>query len=445
MEYVEKMMYLTMALPIAYTLDYALKAKRKLGTASLGDKLNTGTKGFHISKNYSLSDKSTFEHVIIIAPTGAGKTTSEFIPNLLENNLEGSLVIADPKGELYELTHKYQESIGRRTILYKPLGGPIEYNPLAECKSTREIMQLAQSLLINGALSLELQTGKKSAGVEWLQMSQSLLTAALMHSDTIQNAIKLIINNDSEALDQIFTNCKSNAIRTQYNAFKTCLESEKTMSSIKITISSNLQLFLDSLAINKSDFNAEELRKQPTALYISYPENKSNYLSPLMACIYSQLIDKLIDSYKKTSIPVYFPTDEWCNQGQWSNMSQHISTARSRKTGFILCVQSISQIKQTYGYDNALSILNNCKTKIILPGLSDIETLEYISKLCGEEEIIINQNGKDIKTKKLLFTPDEVRRLPKGKLLIIQDNLKPIIDEQNIYYLQKKYTSSASL
>jgi type IV secretion system protein VirD4 len=417
----------------------------KLATAEIGTDLKgyEGNTGLKLSTNKRLSEKASQEHIIIIAPTGAGKTTSLYIPNLLENNLQGSLIIADPKGELYKLTHKYQESIGRKTILYKPLDGKIEYNPLKECKTNSEVYQLAQNLLINGALSIELQTGKKSGGVEWLQMSQSLLTAALLYSDTIQNALKLIINNTTETLDQIFDDCENEAVHTQYNAFKMCLDSPKTMSSIKITISSNLQLFLDDLKINKSSFNAETLCKDPTALYISYPENKSNYLSPLMACIYSQLTDKLIDSYSEKSMPIHFLIDEFANQGQWANMSQNIATARSRKISFVLCLQSISQLKQIYGHDNALSILNNCKTKIILPGISDIETLEYISKLCGEEEILIQQEGRKVKTKKLLFTMDEIRRLKDDELLIISKNFRPILEKQNTWYNQEFYKDRA--
>jgi type IV secretion system protein VirD4 len=423
---------------------FAVKLRQdriKLATAEIGTDLDgyEGNTGFKISTNKRLSEKASQEHIIIIAPTGAGKTTSEYIPNLLEDNLKGSIIIADPKGELYKLTHKYQESIGRKTILYKPLEGKIEYNPLKECKTNSEVYQLAQNLLINGALSIELQTGKKAGGVEWLQMSQSLLTAALLYSDTIQNALKLIINNTTETLDLIFQDCENEAVQTQYNAFKMCLDSPKTMSSIKITISSNLQLFLDDLKINKSSFNVYTLREKPTALYISYPENKSNYLSPLMACIYSQLIDKLIDSYTDTSMPIHFLVDEFANQGQWANMSQNVATARSRKIAFILCLQSISQLKQIYGHDNALSILNNCKTKIILPGISDIETLKYISELCGEEEILVQQEGRKVKTKKLLFTLDEVRRLKDDELLIISKNFRPILETQNTWYNQEFY------
>lgn len=419
-----------------------IKDKPKLATSEIGTSLEKyeGNNGFRISKNHQLTEKATQEHICIIGPTGANKTTSQYAPNLLEDNINGSIIIADPKGELYKLTHKYQENIGRKTILYKPLEpGGMEYNPLAECKTDREIMQLAQNLLINGALSLELQTGKKAGGIEWIQMSQSLLTAALMDSTTINQALRTIINNDADHLDYMFSEHKNPSVKLHYNAFKTCLESERTVGSIKITISSNLSLFLDKLAINKSTFNADTLRKQPTALYISYPENKANFLSPLMACIYSQLIDKLIDSYTEDALPITFMVDEFANQGQWSNMSSNISTARSRKVSFILCLQSISQLKQIYGNDNALSILNNCKTKIILPGLSDIDTLRYISTLCGEEEIEIMQDNRKVKTKKQLFTMEEIRTLHDDKVLIISNNYNPILDKQNIYYKQQKY------
>ncbi|WP_278279696.1 type IV secretory system conjugative DNA transfer family protein [Clostridium sp. DMHC 10] len=122
----------------------------------------------------------------MVAPTREGKTTSVFIPNLLENNLKGSIVIADPKQELYEKTHKYQESIGRKTILYNPFDMKIQYNPIKNCKNDREIIEISQNLLINGALSYELQTGKKSGGLEWIQSSQGLFTALLCLQKTFQ-------------------------------------------------------------------------------------------------------------------------------------------------------------------------------------------------------------------------------------------------------------------
>lgn len=86
-----------------------------------------------------------------------------------------------------------------------------------------------------------------------------------------------------------------------------------------------------------------------------------------------------------------------------------------------------------------MSILNNCNNKIILPAISDINTLNWISELCGITEINIMQDNKNIKTKKQLFDISEVRRITTEKELIIIGNRQPILDDQNIYYKQFKY------
>ena len=410
---------------------------KKLATAKLGNELigMNGNMGMQISKENTLSKKSSKEHIAVIAKTRAGKTTSIFIPNLLQNHLRGSIIVSDPKEEIYNLTSKYQKSIGRKVILYKPMEGTVEYNPLQNCKNEREIFQLSQSLLINGSLTYELKTGRKSGGAEWLQMAQPLLTASLLDQNTIPKALGLILSKSYDELDQYFLS-KKQSVKTQYNIFKTSLESPKTAASIINTLVTNLSLFTDNLKINHSDFTAEQLRQEETILYISYPEQYANYLSPLMASIYSQLISHLIES---KGLDIYFMFDEFCNIGQLSNFSTTISTAASRDIGFLLCLQSITQLKQLYGVENALSILNNCTTKIFLPGLSDVDSLRYGSELCGEEEIEILENERTHKVKKPLFTMDEIRRLKDKTELIISNNKSPIVANQNIYYEQKKY------
>lgn len=441
-----KILWLALSGIFAYGGVLLLKCGDKLGTAKLGTKRDIkdllGTDGLHISKNYQLSEKQCNGHSVVIAPTRQGKSTSVFIPNLLENYLRGSIIVPDPKGELYKLTSNYQKSIGRKVIQYKPFDNKIHINPLTLCRDAREVKALGQSLLINGALAYELQTGKQAQGIEWIQMATTLLNAALLHyypNSTIQNALQLILSNDNDELDQIFTNSNKHAT-TQYLLFKTSVGSNATMASIRNTLASNMQLFTDDLAINRNDIDLSKLRKEETIIYITYPENKSIYLSPLMACIYSQLIDHLIDDYTKDSLPVWVLGDEFCNLGQWSNFSVNMATAGSRRINFVLCLQSTSQLQQIYG-NNAKSILNNCNNKIILPGISDLDTLKWIMELCGEEEIHYMKNKDEIKTKKKLFDMSEVRRILTGYELIILSNRQPIVDEQNIYYKQDKYTS----
>jgi len=415
-----------------------LNKGKQIATAKIGNKGDVYKllgSSIQLSKKYILNEKACYEHILIVGPTGSNKTSSLYMPNLLQDKIKGSIVIMDPKGELYEKTHEYQQKIGRKIILYQPLDtAGLHYNILEQCKDNSEIILRGQSLLFNGGLAMELSTGKKTNGDIFIQMAQSLWCACLMYCKTIPEALNMILNNDNEAIEQLLSQGGEN-VQKQFNIFKQSLESPKTMSSIKITLASQLQLFTDNLAILKTDFTAEDLRREPTALYISYPANKANYISPFMACFFSQFIDHLINT---SGLPTFLFFDEMANVGQLSNFTNIISTARSSEISFMICLQSISQLKQIYGESNAKSILNNIKAKVILPGLSDLETLNYISALCGFTEVKID----DRLMTKNLFTADEIRRLKDNTALLIMDNKLPIVDNLNIYYNQKKYLNN---
>jgi type IV secretion system protein VirD4 len=86
-----------------------------------------------------LFKKNTYELItynqalstILIAPTGSGKTAGFIIPTLF--NCDNSIVAFDIKGELFEKTSEYRESLGQE-ILCLDFNNPkesIKYNPFA--------------------------------------------------------------------------------------------------------------------------------------------------------------------------------------------------------------------------------------------------------------------------------------------------------------------------
>ena len=119
----QKLLWLAMGIPIADLAIILRKNRKLLATSKLGGKKDmgrlTGTNGLILSKKFQLTFKKTLEGVCVIAPTGEGKTTSIFLPNLLSDDLpKSSIIISDPKGELWNLTSKYQRSIGREPVLF---------------------------------------------------------------------------------------------------------------------------------------------------------------------------------------------------------------------------------------------------------------------------------------------------------------------------------------
>ena len=431
----------------------ALKKERdKLATSKLGTKKDmgklTGNTGMILSKNFQLTFKKTLEGICCIAPTGEGKTASLFLPNLLSNPFpKSSIVVTDPKKEMWNLTSEYQRSIGRTPILLEILGDAGHYNPLEQCSTFTEVRDLASNLLQNGELAIQLASGRSGGESTWINSAVPLWCATLLMCKTISGALKILINTPSLELPNMFENCGNSDALEQFRIFQSSAGSPKTYSSIISTLLSGLQLFTDHNIIkttSKSDFKPQDLRNKPIALYIVYDEAKANYLSPFLSIFYTQLIDKIMYS---EGLPVVFMLDEAQNIGRISNLSQIVAVGRSRGLGFILCLQNLVRLYDIYGKNNTTTILNCLKTKCILPSLSDYEALQYISNLCGDTEIATeSKNGDKIshsKTTRKLFTADEIRRLEDDKILIIAHNKLAYLDSQNMYFNQDKYVNNA--
>lgn len=443
----QKFLLIAMAIPLVDIGLKFTKNRTKLATGKLGSikdmgKLR-GTDGLILSKKFQLNFKKVMEGVVIIAPTGEHKSTSIMIPNLLNNEFpKCSLICADPKGELYRITKDYQRSIGREPILFEPLGNNSHYNPLENCEDFTEVRELASSLIQNGGLALQLATGKSGGGDSFFENSCiPIFTAALLHSKTIPEAVKFLINTPILKMIEILGMNTNEDIKTQFNIFMASAESPKTMSSIMSTLLTNLQLFTDHKIINtlsSSDFKPLDLRDRPITLYIKYDATKGDYLSPFLSVFYSQLINKIM--YGK-GLPVLFFLDEFQNIGRLNNFAQTVAVSRSENIGFIVCLQNLVKIHDIYGKNNAKTILNNLKTKCILPSISDDEALTYISNLADDTEIpteSISENRiTHSKTTRKLITQGEVRRLEDDEILIIAHNKNAFKDKQNVYYSEE--------
>lgn len=418
----------------------------------------TGDDGLIIGKNFRLNEKKCFEHVVCVGPTGSGKSASFFIPNLVSLP-NASIVVSDPKGELFQKTAATNLAQGKRILVFSPFKEQsMKYNPLSLCRNVSEVRELTQILLANGNAAMEAMTGSKGGGSEWLNMAAPLLASTLCFvknlpepKNTVGYALNLIIENDIETLKFLLMDIDEEsswevAAQKQFNIFMQSAESEKTASSIKTVLATNLQMFTDPMietVTSGNEINPMMLRRKPTVLYVVVPEHKSDMMAPLMAPFYSQIMGRLVEN--GDGCPVFFLMDEFANIGRLPNLGKALSTVRSRKMSFALGIQSLNQIKQVYGQEESVSILENLKTKFAFPGLG-FESAKYMSDLIGSKEISTTSTsfGKDnlshsvSKQKRELLTPDEIRRIPDEHLVAVVDNRNPIMTQQMRYYKDQK-------
>ncbi|PDZ94794.1 hypothetical protein CON36_31910 [Bacillus cereus] len=419
----------------------------------------TGNDGLPIGKTFRLSEKKSFEHYALVGPTGSGKSVSYFIPTLLQLPAHASVVVTDPKGELFQKTAQHALNQGKNVIVFSPFKDKtMKYNPLSLCRNASEVRELAQVLLANGNAAIEQLTGTKSGGSEWTNMATPLLVAFLLFvyeleapDNTVAKALELITENDLETLKLLIEDSTPEA-QQQMNIFLQSAESEKTASSIKTVLATSLQMFTDPMIQELTSLNEidpKTLREQPTHLYVMVPEHKSAFMSPLMSPFYSQLMNHLLETGKGS--PIYFLLDEFANIGVIPNIDIILAICRSRDMSVSLGIQSVNQLKQRYN-EAANTILDNLKTKAFLPGLS-YDSAEYASKMLGFKEIKSistsfskkNDNSYSVSAQKReLMTPDEVRRLPDETILIISDNRNAYMDKQSRYYKDKRLLALAS-
>ena len=400
-----------------------------------------------------------YEHIAVFGKTGSYKSSGLFIPNLLSNDLPmSSIIISDVKGELFQLTSNYQKNVcGREIKVFCPMNPErsVGINPLEICRNFSDVNNLAQTILNNADKGI---SDKSSGGAEWLILSKPLLVAVLLYCRHMGNdqcnittALDLIVTHSNYDLEMLFQNTTTE-IQDQWSIFKMSLNAKGLESSIKTTLASALQSFSDfkiASVTSRNDFKPTELRERPIALYIINSETQADYLAPLMATVFSQLINFNLEYFDENpnSLPIFNFYDEFANLGVISGFNHIITAARSRKFSLILCIHDIRQLFRLYGQDLTYTMLNNLTTKVVLPGISEPVTIDYLSKICGECEIEVQSKSKTgdkttvstSKQKKRLYTDNEIRCLPDKTCIIIINNKQVVSDDLNIYFENNEY------
>ncbi len=133
------------------------KGARFADPSSYRDFLNHRHQGLLLDGDcLHLSESSSFQNVCIMARVGAGKTSRYIIPNVLDKARQPcSMVVNDPKGEVFSQTSARLQQCGYKIVVIDPenLNCTSYFNPLTEAKSDIELEQIAEILVRSGVPS----------------------------------------------------------------------------------------------------------------------------------------------------------------------------------------------------------------------------------------------------------------------------------------------------
>ncbi len=383
-------------------------------------------------------------HNIVIGSTGAGKTQTTVLPmvNLLAKHDE-SMIITDPKGEIYEQTSNYLRSLGYNVVLLNfrdPQQGNA-WNPMYLPYSLYKSGNIDKSIELLEDLAANILKDPSAKGQDpfWENTSADYfagLACALFedaNEDEINlNSINLMTTVGEEKLANTtyikdYFSYKDPASTAYTKASSTLMAPSETKGSILSVFKQRIQLFASranlSEMLSNNDFDMRDIGNKKTAVFIVIQDEKTTYHSLVTIFLkqcYETLISVAQQSGGKLKYRTNFILDEFANMPPLKDVTTMVTAARSRNIRFTFIIQNFAQLYEVYGKENGETIKGNCGNIIYLIS-TELSALEEISKMCGE----VKSKEKEKTSSTPLVTVSDLQRLSQWETIIIRLRTMP--------------------
>lgn len=134
-------------------------------------------------------------------------------------------------------------------------------------------------------------------------------------------------------------------------------------------------------------------------IYVVATAHEQARLRPVLTVLVQQAIRAAYDNAAANGGTLARPClallDEAGNIAPLRDLPSYASTARSHGISIVSIWQDLAQIRAIY-HDRAPTVLNNHRAKLFGTGISDQETLEYVSRLIGDEPLREQNRSADL-------------------------------------------------
>lgn len=363
------------------------------------------TQNFQISVDGHKHQHNT--HVLVIGGSGAGKSRSYAIPNVLTCG-DSSVLVCDPKAEILRKTGAALIAHGFEVRVFDLIDPDTSfcYNPLAYVRDDKDVLRLIETLI-------QSTTPPNSQNTDpfWTKSETALLQALvlyLMHyappeEQNFATVMEMItaaeVKEEDEEyespLDILFSRLEmrdpdSIALK-QYRVFK--MGAGKTLKSILISVGVRLAAFnLPQIArlTCADEMHLEQMGEKRIALFCCIPDSDKS-LNYLVGMLIGQLIQTLYyeadRKYKgRLPVPVHLLIDEAPNIAlPTDNFLPWLATMRSRNIFCSYIAQNMAQLKGQFR-DQWESLVGLCDEFLYIGG-NEKETHKYVSELMGKETL----------------------------------------------------------
>lgn len=386
-------------------------------------------------------------NLAVYGSSGSMKTRAFCMNRILQAAVRGeSLIISDPKSELYEKSSEYLRDQGYCVKVFN-LVNP-ENSDSWNCLSEVEGQELMAQLFVDVIIKNTINNGKGDHF--WDSCEMNLLKALVLYVDqsyaeqnrNIGEVYRLLTLSGESDLDSLFENLPpTHPAKAPYSLYKQA--SDTVRSGVIIGLGSRLQVFQSELIkkITTRDEIDLELPGQERCAYFLVTSDQDSTFDFLASLFLSFCFIKLVRYADKNCeggklpVPVHVLGEELTACGTIPDLSRRLSVIRSRNISMSCVFQNLAGLQNRYPLNLWQEILGNCDAQLFL-GCTDELTAEFISARTGLASVSVSSKSKQLGTwrisnytpeyretsgvgKRPVLTPDEVLRLPIKQALVI--------------------------
>ncbi len=388
--------------------------------------------------------------LVAFGPPQSGKSAGLAIPALLE--WDGPAVASSIKTDLLTATAHRRRRLGS-VFIYDPfaLAGTAAHtwSPLHDAGTWDGALEVAWRLAAAGALDQRSVEGGDFWAIAAEQRLAPLLFAAAGSGAGIDSVVRWAYGQGTRELHQALATLAgdakdeaeldgANAAYDAVSAFET--QADRTRSSIEATVQALLRAYRFARVARSADgceITADRLLDERATLYLIGDAKASKLLRPIFLALLSEVVDR---AYERATIaggrlglPLLLCLDEAGNVAPLPNLAEVASTAPSHNIQLVSIFHDLAQARSRYG-QQAETVVNSHRARMLLPGVADLETLRYFAGLVGEEEArdLTRTTGaggtsrSTARRRRPLVAPEALRQLPERHALLLYGRLPPV-------------------
>lgn len=406
-------------------------------------------------------------HMVLIAPSGAGKGVGIIIPTLLD--YDGPVLVTDVKAaENYHVTARYRQSLGREVYAFDPFN---KTGHESGCINVLDYLDPYSEEVVDDAamiasLLVPIPTNINANSKHFYDRARSIIQAIILYvvcseefgldEKNLFQVYKLLCQTGENFKDMLnYISAQENFAFGQPARVASALltTAPEEISGSLNTVRNELGIF-DSPLIQKmtakSTIDFHKIIHNKADLFLCIPLEKLKTYSRLMRLIISMAFSIVQKNEQRSPKSLLMVLDEMSLLGAIPAVDEALVAGRGYGVKILAVAQNIELIQkispeawETFMESNLLAFIgpSGLKSSEYVSKMLGTSTIETVSKSKGENQqkgskfsSSENQGESQSYQGRPILTPDEVRYLGEDVVLAFYKGVRPIILKKITYY-----------